>query len=59
MVAYALNILTSQPLNAAAVLLPVAAEHLKKQHKLTVKINYSCSTAGVWQPLTNTAASGC
>lgn len=59
MVAYALNILTSQPLKAAAGLLPVAAEHLKKQHKLTVKINYSCSTAGVWQPLTNTAASGC
>lgn len=59
MVAYALNILTSQPLKAAVVLLPVAAEHLKKQHKLTMKINYGCSTAGVWQPLTNTAASGC
>lgn len=59
MVAYALNILTSQPLKATVALLPVAAEHLKKQHKLTMKINYDCSTAGVWQPLTNTAASGC
>lgn len=59
MVAYALNILTSQPLQAAAALLPVAAEHLKKQHKLTVKINDGCSAAGVWQSLTNTAASGC
>lgn len=59
MVAYALNILTSQPLQAVAALFPVAAEHLKKQHKLTMKINYSCSTAGVWQPLANTAVSGC
>lgn len=59
LVAYALNILTSQPPRAAAALLPVATEHLKKQHKLTMKINYGCCTAGVWQPLTNKAASGC